>query len=234
MNKKFFTLITFALFSTTSALAQTKVQNGIVRKITRNNNPAVPVQGVSVTVAGVTCQPSNANGRIKMSVPINRNKSFQLSDIRPAKYILVSPQKTDILPLSATDVIVVVSTPEENAAFEKSKADILKKKNRDQAMQIKKLRDEREETLLTMAKNDVRYAKVVAERDSLQLLYNKYIANRERIEKDIDSIANQLAMTDYQSLDSIDQRIYELKCYGDWKSISDLINKTMSGDPKLH
>ena len=55
------------------------------------------------------------------------------------------------------------------------------------------------------------YARLKVECDSIRKLYLDYINNEDKIDEVIKELAEELALTDYQSLDSLELKIYELK-----------------------
>ena len=62
-----------------------------------------------------------------------------------------------------------------------------------------------------LSESDVHYARLKAECDSIRKLYLDYINNEDKIDEVIKELAGELALTDYQSLDSLELRIYKLK-----------------------
>lgn len=219
------------------ATAQTKVQRGIVRKQTfYPNDKTVPVQGVYFLVTGATdvsATCSDADGKFSLNVKDNKNHQFSFAAVRPNNYELLSPKIGEAIGLHFNDKIyVVVYTPEDKAAFIKKIRDEQKRKNTEQMLQIQKLRDERDKALLLLSESDAHYETIKAEYDSLQNLLDNYKNNRKKIDKMVDEISEELALVDYQSLDSVDRRIYELKCTGNGKKVTDFINDLMKGSPE--
>ena len=62
------------------------------------------------------------------------------------------------------------------------------------------------------------YARLKVECDSIRKLYLDYINNEDKIDEVIKELAEELALTDYQSLDSLELKIYELKKNGEWST----------------
>lgn len=71
-----------------------------------------------------------------------------------------------------------------------------------------------------MNESDVHYARLKVECDSIRKLYLDYINNEDKIDEVIKELAEELALTDYQSLDSLELKIYELKKNGEWRHLT--------------
>lgn len=217
-------------------MAQTKLQRGIAHMITRTAaDPIVPVQGVQVVVGNVANKASDKSGRFSMNVPLNSEQSYRLVDVRlpkGLKLILASPSKNKKLYLSNNELAVTFISAEDRDAVSRSTYKRLLNKYNAQAEKLRRLRNELIEKKQTLEANSEEYANVVAECDSVQNLLNIYFdeKNREQTLKELSRISDELAVTDYQSLDSLQARIYKLKMEGDWATISSLLNNLMGGD----
>lgn len=228
-------LLTLGLLPT-NASAQTRVQRGIARMITRTAaDPIVPVQGVRVVVGNVATQASDKNGRFSMNITANHDGSYTLGDVRlpkGSKLTLASPSKGKKLYLSKNDLAVTFITAEDRTAVSRATYKRLLSKYNAQAEKLRKLRTELNEKKIELDVGSEEYAKVTAECDSVQKLLNSYFdeKTREQTLKELAKISDDLAVTDYQSLDSLQARIYELKMEGDWPTISALLHDLMGGD----
>lgn len=234
MRRIFIALILTLVFG--NASAQTKVQRGIARMITRTaKDPIVPMQGVQVVVGNVANKASDMNGRFSINVPLNSEQSYKLAAVRlpkGSKLILASPAKGMKLYLSKNELAVTFITAEDRDAVSRATYKKLLNKYNAQAEQLRKLRQELTEKKSELDVGSEAYAKVAAECDSVQNLLNIYFdeKNREQTLKELAKISDDLAVTDYQSLDSLQARIYELKMEGDWATISALLHDLMGGD----
>ena len=86
-----------------------------------------------------------------------------------------------------------------------------KKSMKSSRLSLRKLRNELNKRLGELSESDVHYARLKAECDSIRKLYLDYINNEDKIDEVIKELAEELALTDYQSLDSLELKIYELK-----------------------
>ena len=111
----------------------------------------------------------------------------------------------------------------------KKRYELLKEKYEEQSLSLRKLRNELNKRLGELSESDVHYARLKAECDSIRKLYLDYINNEDKIDEVIKELAEELALTDYQSLDSLELKIYELKKNGEWKALNDLIRESMPG-----
>lgn len=219
-----------------NVLAQTKMQRGIARMITRTAaDPIVPVQGVEVVVGNAASKASDKNGRFTLNVTASRDGSYTLAAVRlpkNSKLVLASPSKGKRLYLSKNDLAVTFITTEDRNAVSRATYKKLLSKYNAQAEHLRKLRRELTEKKSELDANSAEYAKVTAECDSVQKLLNIYFdeKTREQTLKELEKISDDLAVTDYQSLDSLQARIYELKMEGDWATISSLLHDLMGGD----
>lgn len=198
-------------------------------------DPIVPVAGVQVVVGNVANKASDKQGRFSLQVQLNSEKSYTLAGVRlpkGSKLILATPSKNKKLYLSKNELAVTFVTAEDRDAVSRATFKNLLKKYNEQAENLRQLRAKLDEKLLSIEKNKEEYTKVVAERDSVQNLLNIYFdeKNREQTLKELSKISDDLAVTDYQSLDSLQARIYELKMAGDWATISSLLHDLMGGD----
>lgn len=219
-----------------NASAQTKVQRGIARMITRTaSDPIVPVQGVQIVVGNVANKASDKNGRFSINVQLNSEQSYRLATVRlpkGSKLILASPAKGKKLYLSKNELAVTFITAEDRDAVSRATYKKLLNKYSAQAEKLRKLRMELTEKKNELETSSEEYAKVVAECDSVQNLLNIYFdeKNREQTLRELERISDDLAVTDYQSLDSLQARIYQLKMEGDWPTISAVLHDLMGGD----
>lgn len=224
------------LFNAIPTAAQKQVQRGIARMITRTAaDPIVPVAGVQVVVGNVAHKASDKNGHFSLQVQVNSEKSYTLADVRlpkGSKLILATPTKNTKLYLSRNELAVTFVSAEDRDAVSRATFKRLLKKYNAQAEHLRQLRTKLREKLLAIDENSKEYAKVKAEYDSVQNLLNIYFdeKNREETLKALSKISDELAVTDYQSLDSLQARIYELKMEGDWATISALLHDLMGGD----
>lgn len=216
--------------------AQKQVQRGIARMITRTaRDPIVPVSGVQVVVGNVANKASDKQGRFSLQVQLNSEKSYTLADVRlpkGSKLILATPSKNKKLFLSKNELAVTFVTAEDRDAVSKATFKRLLKKYNEQAVTLRQLRDKLRDRISAIDANSIEYKRAKAECDSVQNLLNIYFdeKNREQTLKELSKISDDLAVTDYQSLDSLQARIYELKMAGDWATISSLLHDLMDGD----
>lgn len=224
---------------TCNSTAQTKVQRGVARMITRTaTDPLVPVQGVQVVVGNVANKASDKSGRFTMNIAVNREKSYQVTDVRMPKgstLLLASPSKKKKLFLDNNELEVSFISQDEKSMVSRANYKKLLRKYNEQAEAVRKLREQLEERQAELDKNSKEYFIVKAKRDSLQKLLSLYFNDKtyEQTLKDIESIAEELALTDYQSLNSIETRIYQLKMEGDWATISDVLIRLMGGNASV-
>ena len=228
------TVFLFAVFMVLGVTAQVHTQKGVVRKITRSvSDPFIPVQGVQVVVSGQANKASDKNGRFSLEVKVtDKAGSYTLTAVRMpqgSKYMLASPSKGKRLFVSANDLEVSLITPEEKETEYKKQYELLKEKYEEQSLSLRKLRNELNKRLGELSESDVHYARLKAECDSIRKLYLDYINNEDKIDEVIKELAEELALTDYQSLDSLELKIYELKKNGEWKALNDLIRESMPG-----
>ena len=228
------TAFLFAIFMVLGVTAQVHTQKGIVRKVTRSaSDPFIPVQGVQVIVSGEANKASDKDGRFSLEVRVtDKAGSYTLTAVRMpqgSKYILASPLKGKRLFVSANDLEVSLVTPEEKDMEYKKRYELLKEKYEEQSLSLRKLRNELNKRLGELSESDVHYARLKVECDSIRKLYLDYINNEDKIDEVIKELAEELALTDYQSLDSLELKIYELKKNGEWKALNDLIRESMLG-----
>lgn len=228
------TAFLFAIFMVLGVTAQVHTQKGIVRKVTRSaSDPFIPVQGVQVIVSGEANKASDKDGRFSLKVKVtDKAGSYTLTAVRVPqgpKYMLASPSKGKRLFISANDLEVSLITPEEKEMEYKKRYELLKEKYEEQSLSLRKLRNELNKRLGELSESDVHYARLKAECDSIRKLYLDYINNEDKIDEVIKELAEELALTDYQSLDSLELKIYELKKNGEWKALNDLIRESMPG-----
>ena len=228
------TVFLFAVFMVLGVTAQVHTQKGIVRKVTRSaSDPFIPVQGVQVVVSGQANKASDKNGRFSLEVKVtDKAGSYTLTAVRMpqgSKYMLASPSKGKRLFVSANDLEVSLITPEEKEMEYKKRYELLKEKYEEQSLSLRKLRNELNKRLGELNESDVHYARLKVECDSIRKLYLDYINNEDKIDEVIKELAEELALTDYQSLDSLELKIYELKKNGEWKALNDLIRESMPG-----
>ena len=228
------TAFLFAIFMVLGVTAQVHTQKGIVRKVTRSaSDPFIPVQGVQVIVSGEANKASDKDGRFSLKVKVtDKAGSYTLTAVRVpqgSKYMLASPSKGKRLFISANDLEVSLITPEEKEMEYKKRYELLKEKYEEQSLSLRKLRNELNKRLGELSESDVHYARLKAECDSIRKLYLDYINNEDKIDEVIKELAGELALTDYQSLDSLELRIYKLKKNGEWKALNDLIRESMPG-----
>ena len=228
------TVFLFAVFMVLGVTAQVHTQKGVVRKITRSvSDPFIPVQGVQVVVSGQANKASDKNGRFSLEVKVtDKAGSYTLTAVRMpqgSKYMLASPSKGKRLFVSANDLEVSLITPEEKETEYKKQYELLKEKYEEQSLSLRKLRNELNKRLGELNESDVHYARLKVECDSIRKLYLDYINNEDKIDEVIKELAEELALTDYQSLDSLELKIYELKKNGEWKALNDLIRESMPG-----
>ena len=228
------TAFLFAIFMVLGVTAQVHTQKGIVRKVTRSaSDPFIPVQGVQVIVSGEANKASDKDGRFSLKVKVtDKAGSYTLTAVRVpqgSKYMLASPSKGKRLFISANDLEVSLITPEEKEMEYKKRYELLKEKYEEQSLSLRKLRNELNKRLGELSESDVHYARLKAECDSIRKLYLDYINNEDKIDEVIKELAEELALTDYQSLDSLELKIYELKKNGEWKALNDLIRESMPG-----
>ena len=228
------TVFLFAVFMVLGVTAQVHTQKGIVRKVTRSaSDPFIPVQGVQVIVSGEANKASDKDGRFSLKVKVtDKAGSYTLTAVRVpqgSKYMLASPSKGKRLFVSANDLEVSLITPEEKETEYKKQYELLKEKYEEQSLSLRKLRNELNKRLGELNESDVHYARLKVECDSIRKLYLDYINNEDKIDEVIKELAEELALTDYQSLDSLELKIYELKKNGEWKALNDLIRESMPG-----
>lgn len=228
------TVFLFAVFMVLGVTAQVHTQKGVVRKITRSvSDPFIPVQGVQVVVSGQANKASDKNGRFSLEVKVtDKAGSYTLTAVRMpqgSKCMLASPSKGKRLFVSANDLEVSLITPEEKETEYKKQYELLKEKYEEQSLSLRKLRNELNKRLGELNESDVHYARLKVECDSIRKLYLDYINNEDKIDEVIKELAEELALTDYQSLDSLELKIYELKKNGEWKALNDLIRESMPG-----
>lgn len=224
------------LLSVGYASSQTRVQRGVARMITRTAaDPIVPVQGVQVVIGNVASKATDKNGRFSLSVPVNSEQSYMLADVRipkGSKLVLASPAKRKKLFLSKNELSITFVTPEDRDAVSKATYRKLVRKYNAQAEYLRQLRTELQQKKADIDAHSAEYAKAEAECDSVQNLLNLYFdeKNREQTLKELSRISDDLAVTDYQSLDSLQAQLYNLKMEGDWATISALLHDLMGGD----
>ena len=210
---------------------QTFKQRGVVRLITHSATaPMTPVAGVKVIVGNAQSQATGQDGSFSMQVPGN----FQVNGVTPSDYVLALPTKGKSYAHSANDLDVVVVDKKQQEHDYKTLYTQLRKKYRQQTDELNELRQQRRDQLESLSESDAQYAATKVRLDSLQTLYVNYINNEEQIQKQIQTIAQELSITDYQTLDSLQRRIYDLKREGQWKSISELLSQVMQGDASAY
>lgn len=229
-------LLMAILFHVIPNFAQRRVQRGVVRMITHTaTDPIVPVKGVQVVVDNVANNASDKNGRFTLNISVNKEGSYSLTDVRVPKgsaLILAYPSKKKKLFLDNNDLEVALISKEEKDMVKKANYQTLLEKYKIQTKNVYKLREQLEERQLELDKKSEEYRLVAAKRDSVQKLLNLYYDDKiyEQTLKNIESIAEDLALTDYKSLDSLEANIYGLKMKGDWQTISDVLIRLMGGN----
>ena len=242
MNRGFLILLCLiGILSFHSTQAQVVQQKGSVRKITHSaSDPVVPIAGVQVVVDGVSSPKSDKQGNLIISIKRNEENSYYLDDIRlPAggpSYILAYPGRKKKLFLSPNELYIALISPEEKESVTKKIYTDLWRQYRKQGNELIALRNELEEAQMALDENDARYHEVSNRLDSVQSLLKVYFddSQKELFTQKLEEVAEELALTDYRSLDSIDARIYELKRAGEWGSLSALLNEQMRGNAEVY
>ena len=242
MNRGFFILLCLiGALSFHSTQAQVARQEGIVRKITHSaSDPVVPIAGVQVVVDGVSSPKSDKQGNLTITIRRNEESSYYLDDIRlPAgevPYLLAYPSREKKLFLSPNELYIALISPEEKATVSKKIYTDLWRQYRRQGNDLIALRNELEEVQMALDEGDARYREVTNRLDSVQALLNAYFddSQKESFAQKLEEVAEELALTDYRSLDSIDARIYDLKRAGEWAGLSALLNEQMNGNAEAY
>ena len=242
MNRGFFILLCLiGALSFHSTQAQVARQEGIVRKITHSaSDPVVPIAGVQVVVDGVSSPKSDKQGNLTITIRRNEESSYYLDDIRlPAgevPYLLAYPSREKKLFLSPNELYIALISPEEKATVSKKIYTDLWRQYRRQGNDLIALRNELEEVQMALDEGDARYREVTNRLDSVQALLNAYFddGQKESFTQKLEEVAEELALTDYRSLDSIDARIYDLKRAGEWAGLSALLNEQMNGNAEAY
>lgn len=217
-------------------VAQKRAQRGVVRMITHTaRDPIVPVKGVQVVVNNVANKASGKDGRFTLSIAVNKEQSYSLTDVRVPKgstLILASPSRKKKLFLSKNDLEVALITPEDKNTISKATYRKLLKKYNQQAEQLRQLRSQLEDKRIDLEESSSAYSRLSAQIDSIQSLLNQYYdeKNRENTTKEIERIAEEFALIDYQSLKEEEARICNLMNEGDWAILSQYLQKLMNGD----
>ena len=242
MNRGFLVLLCLiGALSFHSTQAQVARQEGIVRKITHSaSDPVVPIAGVQVVVDGVSSPKSDKQGNLIISIRRNEESSYYLDDIRlPAgevPYLLAYPSREKKLFLSPNELYIALISPEEKATVSKKIYTDLWRQYRRQGNDLIALRNELEEVQMALDEGDARYREVTNRLDSVQALLNAYFddSQKESFTQKLEEVAEELALTDYRSLDSINARIYDLKRSGEWAGLSALLNEQMNGNAEAY
>ena len=241
MNRGFLILLCLiGILSFHSTQAQVAQQKGCVRKITHSaSDPVVPIAGVQVVVDGVSSPKSDKQGNLIISIKRNEESSYYLDDIRlPAggSYLLAYPGRKKKLFLSPNELYIALISPEEKESVSKKIYTDLWRQYRKQGNELIALRNELEEAQMALNEGDVRYREVTNRLDSVQALLNAYFddSQKESFTQKLEEVAEELALTDYRSLDSIDARIYDLKRAGEWAGLSALLNEQMNGNAEAY
>ena len=242
MNRGLFILLCLiGALSFHSTQAQVARQEGIVRKITHSaSDPVVPIAGVQVVVDGVSSPKSDKQGNLTITIRRNEESSYYLDDIRlPAgevPYLLAYPSREKKLFLSPNELYIALISPEEKESVSKKIYTDLWRQYRRQGNDLIALRNELEEVQMALDEGDARYREVTNRLDSVQALLNAYFddSQKESFTQKLEEVAEELALTDYRSLDSIDARIYDLKRAGEWAGLSALLNEQMNGNAEAY
>lgn len=235
-RRRLYNLALALLLCAIPTFAQKQTQRGIARMITRTaTDPIVPVAGVRVVVGNVANNASDKQGHFSLQVQVNSEKSYSLADVRlpkGSKLILATPSLNKKLYLSKNELAITFITAEDRDAVSKNTFKKLLKKYNAQAENLRQMRAKLREKLTEIDDNSSEYKRTKAECDSVQKLLNIYFneKNREKTLAELTKISDELAITDYQSLDSLQARIYQLKMDGDWATISSLLHDLMEGD----
>ena len=242
MNRGFLVLLCLiGVLNFHTTQAQVVQQKGSVRKITHSaSDPVVPIAGVQVVVDGVSSPKSDKQGNLIISIKRNEENSYYLDDIRlPAggpSYILAYPGRKKKLFLSPNELYIALISPEEKESVTKKIYTDLWRQYRKQGNELIALRNELEEAQMALDENDARYREVSNRLDSVQSLLKVYFddGQKELFTQKLEEVAEELALTDYRSLDSIDARIYDLKRAGEWAGLSALLNEQMNGNAEAY
>lgn len=237
--KNFSKIILAVLLTFTSAIsfAQSSIQRGIVRKVTHSKtDPTVPVKGVKVVVNNISSKASDGDGLFSLNISRNKNNSFALQDVRIPKdknYVLAYPSISDKLYLSKNNLVIALITPEEKTQLANQNFKVLLKKYNSQEQELIEKRNALEDKIIELEESDRKYKEITHQLDSVSNLLKSFFdsKNKVNIKKELKRIASELAITDYQSLDSINAKIYNLKKEGNWSAIRDIIiNIKMHGN----
>lgn len=212
-----------------SASAQIITQRFVARMITHSATDSIrPISGVSIVVDNAVSKASDAQGRITASIPLNKERSFKIQNVRlprGSNLVLVSPSRTQKLFLSNNECVLIFTTTEEKDKIQKATYQKLLEKYNLQRDHILQLRTRLEEQRINAEGDSAQYTLLTSQIDSLQTLLNSYYNEdvRNDIFKQLQNIAESLSASDYQSTDSVEQRIYELQSAGDWETLSSYI-----------
>ena len=213
-------------------------QHGVVYKITRSaSDVRQPVAGVSVTIDGVTSKPSNTKGEFALSVPSSRK--FKINKVRrPNEMLLVTPKEGEEKYYDKNKLCIVLTTKEEKDTELHRLYSLFKQKYEEEHQKLISLctqhRRELAKMKKDMAETDARYIAAKNSLDSLEKIRDGYLDNEDEIEKNFMSVAEELSMTDYQSLEEEDRLIFEKKQAGDWESVITLIKQSINGDVRSY
>lgn len=116
----------------------------------------------------------------------------------------------------------------------KERYNALFRKYRKQGNNLLKLRNILEDIQLDLDKDSEKFHKNKMKLDSVQNLINTFFNDENKLDitKELHRIANELTMTDYQSLDSEELEMYELKKFGDWETISNILSRKIKDAEK--
>lgn len=202
---------------------QVVMQNGHVRKISYTRKSAdIPVEDARIKVE--TEERSDPEGNFTLKISANINETFVFSDIYKPGYTLISPAVGELkvkqyaLNPKATVEVVLADNNELRAERTRIETNIRREKEAEIANYRTRI-DEKDNELARLKESDLKYKKLLQERDSIEQELRQFSQRYYESDKVILEEADKLARIDYKTMDSIQQINIEMRKSGKGKEM---------------
>lgn len=222
---KALSLLTLPPLIACCALAQERLEQPARARLqcTTADKTIIPLAGVVVKVDNLVM--SDQNGKIKLSITPNKEKTYSFAQIKKAGYTLIHPRPEDIAahkafahnPNAELDIIL-----RDDAELEAEQDRYIKQGKSYYRERQKQLKDEME-----AEQNPARKRQLGQELDTL-------IGRRDQIMGEIETRARELARTDYLVLGEDEIRRIELRKAGKLDELIELINSKLAQDHEAY
>ncbi|WP_300701755.1 tetratricopeptide repeat protein [Bacteroides sp.] len=215
-------LISFSLSLFAQYQQEAVRQHGFVRTITYSKqHKNQPIKGVRIKAEVET--ESDENGNFLLSIAYNKNNTFTFDYIIKTGYTLVAPQLQSAIPLNSKTKTEIILARNEDLYEERLRIEeTIRNQKQKEINEYLKTIHQKDSILSQLIDKNKHYRILLNERDSIYTAYLKFSAQYYQSDKLIQKEAEELARTDYQSLDSIELKSIELRKAGKGRELVEL------------